>query len=136
ALSPRRSLHPARPPMAGTVKRLMAAGWPLTGAPDHGVSEAIYLDAPARNGVELYRDRPREEWPRTATGGLAMSTNRLDMAALLAEAGGGAATPPPGGPGGGGPRRFPPPPFPPPPTGGAPIAPTPEPRPLPPPPLL
>ncbi|HKA51432.1 MAG TPA: VOC family protein [Candidatus Dormibacteraeota bacterium] len=80
-------LYPDRPALARAVKRLMAAGWPLTGASDHGVSEAIYLDDPDRNGVELYRDRPREEWPRTATGGLAMSTNRLDMAALLAEAG-------------------------------------------------
>jgi len=80
-------LYPDRPALARAVNRLMAAGWPLTGASDHGVSEAIYLDDPDRNGVELYRDRPREEWPRTATGGLAMSTKRLDMAALLAEAG-------------------------------------------------
>src|SRR5262249_61130089 len=131
ALSPRRSLHPARPPMAGTVKRLMAAGWPLTGAPDHGVSEAIYLDAPARNGVELYRDRPREEWPRTATGGLAMSTNRLDMAALLAEAGGGAPAPPPRATGRAGQRNFAPPPFPTAPRRGPRIGPTPSPAPLP-----
>jgi len=83
-----RKYHPAE--WGGTetaVKRLLDGGWPLTGASDHGVSEAIYLDDPDRNGVELYRDRPREEWPRTAGGEVAMTTKRLDLADLLAEAG-------------------------------------------------
>lgn len=78
-------LYPDRRALANAVKRLLDAGWPLTGASDHGVSEAIYLDDPDSNGVELYRDRPREEWPRTADGGLAMTTKRLDLAGLLAE---------------------------------------------------
>ena len=59
--------------------------YPLTGASDHGVSEAIYLDDPDGNGVEIYRDRPREEWPRDADGGLLMHTRRLDLGGLLAE---------------------------------------------------
>jgi len=80
-------LYPDRRTLARAVKRLLDAGWPLTGASDHGVSEAIYLDDPDRNGVELYRDRPREEWPRTAGGEVAMTTKRLDLADLLAEAG-------------------------------------------------
>src|SRR5262249_61658920 len=88
-------LYPDRRTLAQAVKRLMVAGWPLTGASDHGVSEAIYLDDPDRNGVELYRDRPEEEWPRTPTGELAMSTKRLDMAAPLPEAAARAPTPPP-----------------------------------------
>lgn len=80
-------LYPDRPALAKAVKRLVDAGWPLTGASDHGVSEAIYLDDPDGIGVELYRDRRREEWPRTAAGELTMTTRRLDLAALLAEAG-------------------------------------------------
>jgi catechol 2,3-dioxygenase len=79
-------LYPDRRTLADAVKRLLDAGWPLTGASDHGVSEAIYLDDPYHNGVELYRDRPSEEWPRTADGELAMTTRRLDLAGLLAEA--------------------------------------------------
>ncbi len=63
----------------------MAAGIRLTGASDHGVSEALYLDDPDGNGVELYRDRPEAEWPRDAEGNLAMFTRRLDLEALLAE---------------------------------------------------
>ena len=59
---------------------------PLQGASDHGVSEAVYLADPDGNGVEIYRDRPREEWPRDARGELAMSNGPLDLAALLAEA--------------------------------------------------
>jgi catechol 2,3-dioxygenase len=64
---------------------VQAAGIALTGASDHGVSEALYLDDPDGNGVELYRDRPREEWPREADGSLAIITKRLDLAGLLAE---------------------------------------------------
>ncbi len=59
---------------------------PLTGASDHGVSEAIYLDDPDGNGVELYRDRPREEWPHDPDGTLSMIREPLDLDALLAEA--------------------------------------------------
>mgnify|MGYP001558211375 FL=1 len=65
---------------------MIAAGIVLEGAADHGVSEAIYLRDPDGNGVELYRDRPREEWPRDAAGNLAMTTDPLDLAALLEEA--------------------------------------------------
>ena len=65
---------------------LVAAGVPLEGAADHGVSEALYLRDPDGNGLELYRDRPREEWPRDASGGLLMVTEPLDLSDLLAEA--------------------------------------------------
>ncbi len=65
---------------------MRAAGIALDGASDHGVSEALYLRDPDGNGVELYRDRPQEEWPRDAAGKLAMVTERLDLRALLAEA--------------------------------------------------
>ena len=68
------------------LKRLVEAGYPLTGASDHGVSEALYLDDPDGNGVELYRDRPEADWPRDADGSLKMITKRLDVQALLAEA--------------------------------------------------
>jgi catechol 2,3-dioxygenase len=63
------------------------ANIPLEGASDHGVSEAIYLRDPDDNGVELYWDRPKEQWPRDANGGLAMFTRRLDLSNLLAESG-------------------------------------------------
>ena len=79
-------LYPDRRSLAGVLARLVAAGWPLEGASDHGVSEALYLRDPDGNGVELYRDRDPAEWPRDAAGGLAMVTRRLDLAALLAEA--------------------------------------------------
>ncbi len=79
-------LFPDRKALAQVLKRLVAAGYPLTGATDHGVSEALYLDDPDGNGVELYRDRPEADWPRAADGSLKMITKRLDVAALLAEA--------------------------------------------------
>ena len=79
-------LYPSREALARAFRRLVDAGWPITGASDHGVSEAIYLDDPDGNGVELYRDRLREEWPRTASGEVVMYSRRLDLAALLAEA--------------------------------------------------
>lgn len=79
-------LYPSRTALATALKRLLDAGWPLEGASDHGVSEAIYLRDPDGNGVELYRDRPEAEWPRDAHGNLAMVTRRLDLNALLAEA--------------------------------------------------
>jgi catechol 2,3-dioxygenase len=80
-------LFPDRKSLAAVLKRLVDAGWPLEGASDHGVSEALYLSDPDGNGVELYRDRAAEDWPRDADGTLAMVTRRLDINALLAEAG-------------------------------------------------
>ena len=77
---------PDRKNLAQAVKRVVDAGIPLTGASDHGVSEAIYLRDPDDNGVELYRDRPQAEWPTTPDGELTMYTRPLDVAALLAEA--------------------------------------------------
>jgi catechol 2,3-dioxygenase len=78
---------PDRRALAQAVQAVVDAGFPLEGASDHGVSEAIYLHDPDQNGIELYRDRPREEWPRPADGdGIAMTTQPLDVEALLAEA--------------------------------------------------
>jgi catechol 2,3-dioxygenase len=77
---------PDRKSLAQAVKRVLDAGIPLDGASDHGVSEAIYLRDPDENGVELYRDRPRAEWPTTEEGALTMYTRPLDLEALLAEA--------------------------------------------------
>lgn len=80
-------LYPTRAELAGALRRVLAAGIPLDGAADHGVSEALYLRDPDDNGVELYWDRPQDEWPRTADGQLAMFTRRLDLEALLREGG-------------------------------------------------
>lgn len=77
-------LYPSRAALADALRRLRRADWPLDGASDHGVSEALYLRDPDSNGVELYRDRPPAEWPRDADGNLAMHTRRLGLAALLA----------------------------------------------------
>jgi catechol 2,3-dioxygenase len=74
--------YPTRAALADAWRRLQAAGIPLEGAADHGVSEALYLRDPDDNGVELYWDRPRDEWPRAANGELAMYTHRLDLAGL------------------------------------------------------
>ena len=79
-------LYPDRPSLGAALRRVLEAGIELEGASDHGVSEALYLRDPDGNGVELYRDRDRAEWPRDAQGGLAMVTRRLDVRALLAEA--------------------------------------------------
>ncbi|NOS71484.1 MAG: glyoxalase [Verrucomicrobia bacterium] len=76
-------LYPTRAGLADALRRVLAAGIELDGAADHGVSEAIYLRDPDGNGVELYCDRPKEEWPRTPDGELAMFTRALDMDALL-----------------------------------------------------
>jgi len=76
--------YPDRRTLADALRRLETAGIPLDGASDHGVSEALYLRDPDGNGVELYWDRPEAEWPRTADGQLAMHTQRLDIASLLA----------------------------------------------------
>jgi len=78
-------LYPTRAALADALQRLIAANIPLEGASDHGVSEALYLRDPDDNGVELYRDRPREQWPRTAGGELAMFTAPLDLIGLLKE---------------------------------------------------
>jgi catechol 2,3-dioxygenase len=78
-------LYPTRAALADALRRVLAAGVAVDGTADHGVSEAIYLRDPDGNGVELYRDRPREEWPRTADGGLSMFTRALDTEGLLAE---------------------------------------------------
>ncbi len=80
-------LYPDRASLAAALRRVLEAGVRLEGASDHGVSEALYLRDPDGNGVELYRDRPREEWPRDADGRMTMFTRRLDLEALLAEAG-------------------------------------------------
>jgi len=80
-------LYPDRPALAQALRRVLDAGVPLEGASDHGVSEALYLRDPDGNGVELYRDRPREEWPQDADGRTTMFTRRLDVQGLLAEAG-------------------------------------------------
>lgn len=78
-------LYPTRAALADALHRLIDAGIALDGAADHGVSEALYLRDPDLNGVELYWDRPEEEWPRTPDGQLAMFTRRLDLEGLLAE---------------------------------------------------
>ncbi len=78
-------LYPTRAALADALRRLIAAGIPLDGAADHGVSEALYLRDPDGNGVELYWDRPREAWPRTPAGELAMYTRQLDLEDLLGE---------------------------------------------------
>jgi catechol 2,3-dioxygenase len=79
-------LYPTRAALADALRRLQRAGIALDGAADHGVSEALYLRDPDGNGVELYRDRPRAEWPLTPDGGVAMFTRPLDLGALLAQA--------------------------------------------------
>ncbi|MGH8047825.1 MAG: VOC family protein [Chthoniobacterales bacterium] len=79
-------LYPTRAALADALRRLIAAKIPLDGAADHGVSEALYLRDPDENGVELYWDRPPEQWPRDADGGLAMFTRTLDLESLLAAA--------------------------------------------------
>jgi catechol 2,3-dioxygenase len=76
-------LYPTRPALADALHRVIRAGIQLDGASDHGVSEALYLRDPDENGVELYRDRPKEEWPRTSDGALSMFTKRLDLDELL-----------------------------------------------------
>ncbi len=79
-------LYPTRAELGDALRRLVNAGIALDGAADHGVSEALYLRDPDGNGVELYWDRPMENWPRTPDGALAMFTKALDLDALLAAA--------------------------------------------------
>ncbi len=78
-------LYPTRKDLAAILQRLMDEKYPLTGASDHGVSEALYLDDPDGNGVELCWDKPKEQWPVDANGNLQMVTERLDLQALLEE---------------------------------------------------
>ena len=78
-------LYPSRAALADALRLLIAANIPLDGASDHGVSEALYLRDPDDNGVELYRDRLPEDWPRAPDGGVAMFSRRLDLDALLRE---------------------------------------------------
>ena len=80
-------LFPTRKDLAAALKRLVDAKYPLVGASDHGVSEAIYLDDPDGNGVELYWDKPKEVWPVDGNGDLQMVTEPLDVRGLLAELG-------------------------------------------------
>jgi catechol 2,3-dioxygenase len=79
-------VYPTRTELADALHRLIDAGIPLDGAADHGVSEALYLRDPDGNGVELYWDRPEEQWPRNPDGKLTMYTRHLDLKALLAAA--------------------------------------------------
>ena len=79
-------LYPDRASLGAAIRRVLDAGIALDGAADHGVSEAVYLRDPDGNGVELYRDRAPEDWPRADDGQLAMVNDRLDIAAILAEA--------------------------------------------------
>lgn len=78
-------LYPTRAALADALRRLQSAGIPLDGASDHGVSEALYLRDPDQNGVELYWDRPKELWPRNASGNLEMVTRHLDLEDLRRE---------------------------------------------------
>ncbi len=79
-------LYPDRGALGAVLKRVVAAGIPIDGAADHGVSEAVYLRDPDNNGIEIYRDRAPEDWPRERDGGLAMVNAPLDLEALLSEA--------------------------------------------------
>ncbi len=78
-------LYPTRASLGDALRRLIAANIPLEGASDHGVSEALYLQDPDGNGIELYWDRPEKDWPRAADGTIAMYTRRLNLQALLEE---------------------------------------------------
>nr|MBI2905584.1 VOC family protein [Chloroflexota bacterium] len=78
-------LLPTRKELARTLKRLMDHNWPIDGAADHGVSEAIYFRDPDENGIEIYRDRPRDQWPLGGNGALAMYNRALDFDSLMKE---------------------------------------------------
>lgn len=78
-------LFPTRAALGAALRRVVEAGIEITGKADHGVSEAVYLDDPDGNGVELYWDKPRAEWPLNADGHLAMTNDPLDVAAIMAE---------------------------------------------------
>lgn len=78
-------LFPTRKDLALVVKRLIDAKYPLLGASDHGVSEAVYLEDPDHNGIELYRDRPKDEWPKNSDGTIGMASQSLDLDELIKE---------------------------------------------------
>lgn len=78
-------LYPTRAALGDAVRRLREANYPIDGASDHGVSEAVYLRDPDGNGLELYRDRPKNEWPQDAAGNLVFTTNTLNLDDLLAD---------------------------------------------------
>ena len=78
-------LYPTRKDLAIIYQRLSGTGYPFTGFADHGVSEALYLDDPDQNGVELYWDKPEDQWPKNEDGSLHMYTKQLDMISLLSE---------------------------------------------------
>jgi catechol 2,3-dioxygenase len=78
-------LAPTRKDLALAIKRLTNYGWPIDGASDHGVSEAIYLRDPDDNGIEIYADRPRDQWPRDQSGNVVMITEPLDVDSVMAE---------------------------------------------------
>lgn len=78
-------VYPSRRDLALIYKRLLDANYSLTGASDHGVSEALYLNDPDMNGIELYWDRPKAQWPKNADGSLAMFTRELDVLSLIAD---------------------------------------------------
>lgn len=78
--------YPTRKDLAEILQRIVSAKYPLLGASDHGVSEALYLEDPDANGIELYWDRPKEEWPRIEDGSITMFTKALDLKDLLGEA--------------------------------------------------
>jgi len=78
-------LYPSRKDLAIIFKRLIDESYPIAGASDHGVSEAIYLDDPDKNGVELYWDKPKNNWPKNADGSIEMFTKALNIDALLGE---------------------------------------------------
>lgn len=80
-------LYPDRAALGAAIRSVLEAGIKLDGAADHGVSEAVYLTDPDGNGVELYRDKPQDEWPRNADGALEMVNDPLDVEAIVAEAG-------------------------------------------------
>jgi len=79
-------LFPARKDLAIALQRLIDANYPMTGASDHGVSQALYMDDPDGNGVELYWDRPKEDWPLDSEGNIILTTLPLDLEDLLKEA--------------------------------------------------
>lgn len=79
-------LYPDRAALAVALKRALDHGIELSGAADHGVSEAVYFDDPDGNGIELYWDRPKDTWPRDSDGGIVLSNTRLDLQDLLASA--------------------------------------------------
>ncbi len=85
-------LYPDRASLGRVIARVLDAGLALDGAADHGVSEAVYLRDPDNNGVELYVDRPKADWPRHEDGSLTMVNRRLDVAAIVAEGAASAAT--------------------------------------------